>query len=63
MRLYGYTREEARGRVSHELLGTEFEGGPITPVLNALERAGHWEGQLHHTLGMAGLSSSIPEWS
>jgi PAS domain S-box-containing protein len=46
--LYGYRREEALGRVSHDLLGTvhptdaaEFEV--------SLARQGHWVGELVHT--------------
>jgi PAS domain S-box-containing protein len=46
--LYGFSREEAIGRPSHELLHTEH---PIaTPGFEAvLERAGTWTGELTHT--------------
>ena len=47
-RLYGYAKEEAVGRVSHELLRT---GHPeaLATMLIALERDGAWEGELEHT--------------
>ena len=46
--LYGFSREEAIDRASHELLQTEH---PIsTPVFEAeLERAGEWKGELIQT--------------
>lgn len=46
--LYGYTRAEALGRVSHDLLRTVH---PIPPdaIFAALERDGRWTGELHHT--------------
>jgi PAS domain S-box-containing protein len=45
--LYGYTREEALGRVSHELLHTEFPEPPdrITEQLHSDSR---WTGELIH---------------
>jgi PAS domain S-box-containing protein len=45
---YGYTREEALGRVSHELLATETPGG-IRPLRERLRRGGRWSGELLHT--------------
>lgn len=46
--LYGWSEQEALGRVSHLLLGTRF---PISrAALDALlEREGQWEGELLHT--------------
>lgn len=46
-RLYGYSRQEAIGRVSHDLLHTVASGG-IETVIGALERWGSWEGELRH---------------
>ncbi len=45
--LYGYTREEAVGRISHELLHTEF---PISAeeIDAVLAACGVWEGELTH---------------
>lgn len=47
-RLYGWTTEEALGKVAFELLATEF---PIerSRLLEQLKELGHWEGQLVHT--------------
>jgi PAS domain S-box-containing protein len=47
--LYGFSREEAIGRHSHELLQTVH---PLpTPVFEAeLERDGEWKGELTHTV-------------
>jgi PAS domain S-box-containing protein len=43
--LYGYSKAEALGRVSHELLETEFaEGKPHVDEM--LRRVGQWEGEL-----------------
>ena len=46
-RLYGWTAAEAVGRVSHELLQTTFRE-PQEEMARALERDGHWEGELLH---------------
>jgi PAS domain S-box-containing protein len=46
-KLYGYTREEAAGRTSHELLHTEFPE-PRAQIEEKLARAGTWEGELIH---------------
>lgn len=45
--LYGYSREEAIGSVSHDLLRTEFPV-PLDEIREAIERTGHWEGRLVH---------------
>jgi PAS domain S-box-containing protein len=46
--LYGYTTQEALGRITHFLLKTRF---PISraEVDAVLEREGYWEGELTHT--------------
>ncbi len=46
-KLYGYTREEALGRLSHELLQTEFPE-PLEQIETKLYRTGAWEGELVH---------------
>ena len=46
-RLYGYTAQEAVGRVSHELLGTNFPA-PIPEIMESLEREDEWQGELAH---------------
>ena len=46
-RLYGWPREEAVGRVAHELLATEFPM-PLDDIQAQLLREGHWHGELRH---------------
>jgi two-component system, chemotaxis family, CheB/CheR fusion protein len=45
--LYGFTAEEAVGRVSHDLLRTTFPR-PLEELLAELMRAGEWQGELTH---------------
>jgi PAS domain S-box-containing protein len=46
-KLYGFTREEAVGRKSHELLQTQFPE-PLEQIEDKLKRTGSWEGELVH---------------
>lgn len=46
--LYGYTREEAHGRVTHDLLRTATLK-PVKEVESILARCGVWVGELRHT--------------
>ena len=46
--LYGWTCEEALGKISHHLLATEFPT-PIERMTEELHRTGHWMGELIHT--------------
>ena len=46
--LYGYTREEANGRVTHDLLRT-ITLKPVKEVESILARYGVWVGELRHT--------------
>ena len=45
--LYGYSREEAMGRVTHELFRTEFVE-PLEHISEQLRRDGRWTGELIH---------------
>jgi PAS domain S-box-containing protein len=45
--LYGYTSEEALGRVSHELLRTKFPEA-LDHITGRLNRDGRWTGELIH---------------
>ncbi len=47
-RLYGYTAEEAIGRISHELLRTRSLI-PMQEVESQIAGEGHWYGELTHT--------------
>ena len=44
-RLYGWPREEALGRVTHDLFKTQHPAG-VASILDELARSGHWEGEL-----------------
>jgi PAS domain S-box-containing protein len=46
--LYGFNREEAIGRVSHELLQTEFPES-LERITEQFRRDGRWRGELLHT--------------
>jgi PAS domain S-box-containing protein len=46
--MYGWTREEAIGKSSHDLLKTEFPE-PLDGIEDKVASAGHWEGELVHT--------------
>jgi PAS domain S-box-containing protein len=46
--IYGFSREEAIGRVSHDLLRTEFPE-PLAAIQEKLLRDGRWAGELRHT--------------
>jgi PAS domain S-box-containing protein len=46
-RLFGFSKEEAQGRVSHELFQTEFPQ-PLGQIEEKLYRTGQWEGELVH---------------
>jgi PAS domain S-box-containing protein len=46
--LYGWKREEAVGKVAHQLLQTVFPA-PLERMTEELFRSGRWEGELVHT--------------
>ncbi len=45
---YGWTRDEARGQLSHRLLQTEYSE-PLIRITATIIREGRWEGELVHT--------------
>jgi len=46
--LYGWTKEDAIGRVSHDLMQTVFPA-PLEDINAELIREGRWEGEIIHT--------------
>src|ERR1700733_9277472 len=48
MELYGFTRKEALGRVTHEILQTQFPED-LEKINEQLHRDGSWSGELVHT--------------
>jgi len=46
--LYGWTKEDAIGRVSHDLMQTIFPA-PLADITAELIREGRWEGEIIHT--------------
>jgi PAS domain S-box-containing protein len=44
---YGYTKEDAIGRVAHDLLQTEYSQ-PLAQILEQLNHTGTWDGELIH---------------
>ena len=46
--MYGYTREEALGKLTYELLQTRFSE-PLQKIYKKLDRDNRWEGELVHT--------------
>lgn len=54
--LYGYSREEAHGRVTHNLLRTRLAAGGGGPELEGrLAKYGIWIGELHHRTRDGGI--------
>jgi PAS domain S-box-containing protein len=48
VRCYGWSKEEAIGRIAHVLLGTEFPES-ADRIVDIVQRTGHWEGELLQT--------------
>lgn len=59
--MYGYTREEAAGRVSHNLLRTEFLE-PLEEIKEKLTRDGQWAGELRHTCASGSKVTVSSRW-
>ena len=54
--MFGFTREEAVGRLGHELLQTRFPE-PLEQILDRLRSGRQWQGELQHT-----RSNGTPIW-
>jgi PAS domain S-box-containing protein len=60
-KIYGYTKEEALGRNSHELLQAEFPF-PLWMIDRLLHTSGVWEGELRHRTRDGGLVHVASQW-
>ncbi len=60
--LYGWRKEEAIGRVSHDLLRTQFPK-PLREIESQLVRNGCWEGRLVHTTRDGGHVAVESRWT
>ena len=59
--MYGFRREEAEGRVSHDLLRTEFPE-PLHVIKETFARDGHWAGELRHTCANGSRITVSTRW-
>ena len=60
--LYGWSREEAQGQPSHELLHTEFPE-PLDDILAQVIKTGFWEGELVHRRRDGASLTLISRWA
>src|SRR5919199_6687010 len=60
--LYGWPRTEALGRVSHDLLRTEFPC-PLGDIEAALAEHGRWEGELRQTTRDGRRLQVVSRWA
>ena len=60
--LYGWTADEAVGRVAHELLHTRFPG-PFADITAELLRTGSWQGEVVHTTRDANRVVVASRWA
>ena len=59
--LYGWRKEEAIGKVSHNLLQTQFPQ-PLEQIEAELVQTGRWEGKLVHTTRDGGRVVVASRW-
>src|ERR1700760_1791903 len=60
--LYGWTAEQALGKVAYDLLETVFPA-PLEQIEAEVLRAGRWEGELVHTKKDGGQVVVASRWS
>jgi PAS domain S-box-containing protein len=61
-RVYGWSKEEVMGRVTHDFLGTTFPQ-PLEEIQAQLWREGHWEGELIHTRRDGAVLNVVSRWT
>jgi PAS domain S-box-containing protein len=61
-RLYGWRKEEIRGRTTHELLETVFPK-PLAEIEAEIAKTGSWEGELIHRRRDGSTVSVISRWA
>jgi PAS domain S-box-containing protein len=59
---YGISREQATGRITHELLKTQFPI-PLNEIEEAVIELGQWEGELVHITGSGKHITVASRWS
>ena len=59
--MYGFSRNEAIGRVSHDLLRTEFPE-PLESIKEKFLREGSWSGELRHTCANGARKTVSTRW-
>ena len=59
--MYGFTREEDEGRVSHDLLHTEFPE-PLRKIKEQFAGDGYWAGELRHTCANGSRITVSTRW-
>ena len=59
--MYGYTREDALGEISHDLLRTEFPE-PLPRILDTVRREGRWSGELSHARRAGSRIVTLSRW-
>jgi len=60
--LYGWKRQQAIGKISHELLKTVFPA-PLDEITATLLRTAHWEGELLHTKRDGSKVTTASRWA
>jgi PAS domain S-box-containing protein len=60
--LYGWSRDEAIGKVSHDVVRTGFPA-PLPEINAELTRTGRWEGELFHTRRDGTLVTVASRWA